>query len=169
MKPEKATDAPAGRKKPLAVLALLCVLCLLLTGCAKVKKLAGEMYFIWMIAHSDDHMTQSQIEKLILENKDALEEDILAGRAERWENKLGIQSVHVRAEGYVDFHCGGWGIVTSGGYSGFYYSPEDTPGTLYFTDGPLVPQDGGWTCQQNGNMFYTRRVTERFFWYEYHF
>lgn len=37
MKPEKATDAPAGRKKPLAVLALLCVLCLLLTGCSKVK------------------------------------------------------------------------------------------------------------------------------------
>lgn len=33
MKPEKATDAPAGRKKPLALPALLCVLCLLLTGC----------------------------------------------------------------------------------------------------------------------------------------
>ena len=56
MKPETTEIKPTGRKNPLRLLALLCALCLLLTGCAKVKKLAGEMYFIWMIDHGDDHL-----------------------------------------------------------------------------------------------------------------
>ncbi len=107
MMPEKAENKPTGRKKSLRLLALLCVLCLLFTGCAKVKELAVGMMFVWMIEQGDNHLTQTQIENLILENRDALEEDILAGRAEEWAGKYGIQSVRADKEGHVDFSCGG--------------------------------------------------------------
>ena len=174
MMPEKAENKPTGRKKSLRLLALLCVLCLLFTGCAKVDKLVAGMILYWMIAQNDNSLTQTQIESLILENKDALEESILTGKAEEWEGRLGIQSVYTDAEGHVDFDCGSWGIVPSGGYTGFYYSPEDAPYDIrHFTDGPLLPQGDGWAWREadagGDNSFYTQRVTEKFFYYEYYF
>ena len=173
MKPETTEIKPTNRKKSLRLLALLCVMCLLLTGCAKVKELAMGMMFIWMIEQGDNHLTQTQIENLILENKEALEESILTGKAEEWEGKYGIQSVYTDAEGHVDFDCGGWGIVPSGGYTGLYFSPEDEPYDIqhFFTNGPLSPQgdDGAWRQEKGGNSYYTQRVTEKFFYYEYQF
>ncbi len=170
--PEKVENKPTGHKKPLRLLALLCALCLLLTGCAKLKELAVGMIFVWMIEQGDNHLTFSQIESLILQNRDALEKSILAGKAEEWEGKYGIQSVRADKDGRVDFDCGGWGIVPSGGYTGFYYSPDDQPFDIrHFTDGPLIPLDGGWVWQQEGgdNAFRTQRVAPLFFCYEYHF
>ena len=63
--------------KRLCALALLCALCLSLTGCS-VDRTLGNMYFLWLMSRSDDHITYSGIERLILENRDALEEDIPA-------------------------------------------------------------------------------------------
>ena len=162
----------ANRAKRLCVLALLCMLCLTLTGCS-IDRTIGSMAFLWLMSRSDDHMTYSQIERLILENREALEEDIPAGRAAEWEGRLGIQSVSEDESGCIDFSCGGWGIVPEGGYSGFYYSPDDQPvDIMHFTDGPLTPCEGGWFWEADegsDNTFRTRRVTEGFFWYEYHF
>ena len=110
MKHATAENPPAARRKPLRLVALLCVVSLTLAGCARVTDLAKGMLLGWIIAKSDDHLTFSQAERLILENKEALEADIAAGRAERWAGKLGIQSVRPDAEGRVDFDCGAWGV-----------------------------------------------------------
>ena len=166
----RGSCAKCGKK--LCVVAVLCALCFTLTGCS-IDRTLGSMAFLWLMSRSDDHITYSQIERLILENRDALEEDILAGRAAEWEGRAGIQSVSEDEGGHIDFSCGGWGIVPEGGYSGFYYSPDDQPfDILHFTDGPLTPYESGWSWEADegsDNTFHTRRVTERFFWYEYHF
>ncbi len=64
--------------------------------------------------------------------------------------------------------------MPSGGYTGFYYSPEDEPYDIqHFTDEPLTPQGEGWAWREadagGDNSFYTQRVTEKFFYYEYYF
>ena len=173
MKQANHHSPSVNRGKKLCALALLFALCLTLTGCGSISQTAEGMYFLWLISRSDDHLSYSRIESLILENRDALEKDVQAGRAKVWEGRLGIQSVNEIKNGYVDFDCGGWGIVAEGGYSGFYYSPDDQPyDILCFTDGPLTPCDGGWAWQEEDggdNTFRTRRVTEWFFWYEYSF
>ena len=172
MKPDIFCGPSAKRGKRLCAMALLCALCFALTGCS-VDRTLGNMYFLWLMSRSDDHMTYSGIERLILENRDALEEDIPAGRAAEWEGRLGIESVSEDESGHIDFFCGGWGIVPEGGYTGFYYSPDDQPfDIMHFTDGPLTPYEGGWVWEADegsDNTFRTRRVTEGFFWYEYHF
>ena len=172
MKTGDMREPLASRGKKLCALALLFALCLTLTGCG-IDETIGRMYFLWLLSRNDDHITYSQIERLILENREALEEDILSGRASEWEGRLGIQSVSADESGCIDFSCGGWGIVPEGGYSGFYYSPDDRPFDIrHFTDGPLIPFDGGWVWEADegsDNTFHTRRVTEGFFWYEYHF
>ena len=172
MKPGDIRGLFAKCGKRLCALALLCAICLTLTGCS-MDRTIGSMAFLWLMSRSDDHITYSEIERLILENRDALEEDILAGRAAGWEGRLGIESVSKDESGCIDFSCGGWGIVPEGGYSGFYYSPDDQPfDIMHFTDGPLMPYEGGWVWEADegsDNTFHTRRVTERFFWYEHHF
>ena len=172
MKPDIFCGPSANRGKKLCAMALLCALCLSLTGCS-VDRTLGNMYFLWLMSRSDDHMTYSGIERLILENRDALEEDIPAGRAAEWEGRLGIESVSEDENGCIDFSCGGWGIVPEGGYTGFYFSPDDQPfDIMHFTDGLLTPYEGGWFWEADegsDNTFRTRRVTEGFFWYEYHF
>ena len=77
MKPDIFCGPSANRGKKLCALALLCALCLSLTGCS-VDRTLGNMYFLWLMSRSDDHITYSGIERLILENRDALEEDIPA-------------------------------------------------------------------------------------------
>ena len=165
MKPDIFCGPSANRGKKLCAMALLCALCLSLTGCS-VDRTLGNMYFLWLMSRSDDHMTYSGIERLILENRDALEEDIPAGRAAEWEGRLGIESVSEDENGCIDFSCGGWGIVPEGGYTGFYFSPDDQPfDIMHFTDGLLTPYEGGWFWEADegsDNTFRTRRVTEGF-------
>ncbi len=162
-----------NREKRLCALALLCALCLALTGCGRIMDKAEELCLLWLMARGDQHTACSEIEQVILQNRDALENDILAGRAERWEDRSGIRSVSADDDRFVNFSFGAWGIVPEGGYSGFNYSPDDQPYDIqHFTYGPLTPLDGGWIWladDGSDNTFHTRRVTERFFWYEYHF
>ncbi len=173
MKSKKIRGTFSNRGKKLCALSLLCALLLTLTGCGRLADRVGGISLLWLMALGDDHPTYSRIENRILENRDALEEDILAGRAEEWEGRLGIRSVSADENGYIDFSFGGWGIVPEGGYSGFYYSPDDQPfDIMHFTDGPLTPYEDSWAWEADegsDNTFHTRRVTEGFFWYEYHF
>jgi hypothetical protein len=59
------------------------------------------------------------------------------------------------------------GMVTSGTYGGFYYSPQDKP--LGFQGAPAAfteQPDGTFTCERSDNTEYTERITENWFWYE---
>ena len=82
----------------------------------------------------------------------------------------GVRDVHVRRGEHVvvDFFVTGYGIAPSGGYYGFYYSPEDLP--LMALDGMAKLKEyepGAWTWQGNGdNDGVIKKITDCWYYYE---
>ena len=68
----------------------------------------------------------------------------------------------------VQFSSGGWGLVPSGTYQGFYYSESGQPAAYQNVDLELVPvSDTEWTWTDgtdNGGS--TRRISEHWFSYK---
>ena len=68
----------------------------------------------------------------------------------------------------VQFSSGGWGLVPSGTYHGFYYSESGRPAAYQNVDLELVPvSDTEWTWTDgtdNGGS--TRRISEHWFSYK---
>lgn len=72
-------------------------------------------------------------------------------------------------EQFVEFSCDGWGLVPSSSYYGFYYSPEG-PRSFQGVEEELVPQDGGYAWQEDGdNHGFTREIGDGFYYFEAHF
>ena len=70
---------------------------------------------------------------------------------------------------FVEFTCGGWGLGSSTSYYGFYYSPAG-PRAFQGTKAELVPQNGGFAWQGEGdNHGFTREISQGFYYYEAHF
>ncbi len=87
-----------------------------------------------------------------------------------------VQDVQVVGQSYLDpeeqfveFSCDGWGLVPSSSYYGFYYSPKG-PRAFQGVEEELVPQDGGYAWQGNGdNHGFTREIGDGFYYFEAHF
>ena len=61
-------------------------------------------------------------------------------------------------------------FTTPGGYYGFYYSPDQVPLAFQNTGVPLVPSDGGWCWQGEGdNHGTTRLISPGWYFFEAHF
>lgn len=61
-------------------------------------------------------------------------------------------------------------FTTPGGYYGFYYSPDQIPLAFQNTGVPLVPSDGGWCWQGEGdNHGTTRLISPGWYFFEAHF
>ena len=72
-------------------------------------------------------------------------------------------------DGFVEFTCGGWGLGSSTGYWGVYYSPGG-PRPFQGAGVELTPQEDGWAWQGEGdNWGVTRQLTGDFYYYEAHF
>lgn len=72
-------------------------------------------------------------------------------------------------DAFVEFTCDGWGLTPSSSYYGFYYSPNG-PRAFQGVETELIPQDGGFAWQAEGdNHGFTREIGEGFYYFEAHF
>ena len=138
-------------RKTLFVILLL-ALCLVLAGCY-------------------EGLSTKRIISLVRESHQEIEQAVLNGKAKEWEGKKGIREVFSHQGGYVEFFCVGAGMGPNTSYYGFYYSPEGEPCDFWGGNAPLSETESGWEWreEQGDNTFYTEQITDRFFYYEYHF
>lgn len=71
----------------------------------------------------------------------------------------------------VDFFVTGYGLAPSGGYYGFYYSPEDLPVTYMDEMAKLTEYEtGAWAWQGDGdNKGVIKKITNCWYYYEAYF
>ena len=72
--------------------------------------------------------------------------------------------------GMVEFWTGGWGLVPSSTYKGFYYSADDTHKVFSVANGDTVSIKihGDYATWTDGtdNHGTSRRIAEKWFWFE---
>ena len=85
-------------------------------------------------------------------------------------NVSGVRDIHVRMGEHiiVDFFVTGYGLAPSGGYYGFYYSPEDLPLMALDEMAKLTEYEpGAWTWQGNGdNDGVIKKIADCWYYYE---
>lgn len=71
----------------------------------------------------------------------------------------------------VEFFSGAKDLCSEMTYTGFYYSPDDTPRGFQGSEVEFVPHESGWLWQEeNGdNRQYTEKIIDHWYWYEVHF
>ena len=120
-----------------------------------------------------DNLSKKQIFAVVRDNHAFLQECIDEGDYDRSLAIRGIQDTYAdRKESYVEFNCGGAGLVPSSSYYGFYYSPLDIPLAVDVTvTENLIPKADGWGWKEpNGdNIYYTERIMDCWYYYESHY
>ena len=135
------------------------------------------MFFLTVT--SADNLSKDQIFSLVENNHELLQECVDARDYKRAEQIAGIQSARagrLTESAYVEFYCGGYGLVPSSSYYGFYYSPKDIPLAIDVTQTKNLRSEGnGFAWHENweragaDNSYYTERIMERWYYYESHF
>lgn len=71
----------------------------------------------------------------------------------------------------VEFVTSRFGIVPSGTYKGFYYTPADRPAGFQGTELDFTPSGNGWYWEEDGgdNRAYTEKISECWYWFEFRF
>ena len=165
-------NAKKRRRLAKAAAVLGAALCLLLGGWLLLER-TGSPLLPGSLERRYTRLVEAHREELTQTAQRALEtgkppEDLpLTGTVrdvELWDH----QAAHPDG-GAVAFSCGGWGLVPSSSYYGFYYSPSGPVG-FQGTDVELSPQDGGYAWQGEGdNHGFTRQIAGDFYYYEAHF
>ena len=138
-------------------------------------RLGYVMLAVMMAGGNSDALSKEQIFSLVQEHHDFLLRCITDHDPDRAKEVTGIQSVHVEKDAYVEFYCGGSGLVPSSSYYGFYYSPDDLPLAVDVTvTENLRPEGNGFGWKQSGgldgdNWYYTERIMENWYYYESHY
>lgn len=125
-----------------------------------------------MILWAGSRSGQAGIRRFVLSHQAELEEiaaDCLSqGRTVERYNDVEVEGVYPGASPIVQFYTGGWGLVPSSTYWGFYYSESGQPAAYQNVDMELVPvSDEEWTWTDgtdNGGV--TRRIDGHWFSYK---
>lgn len=136
------------------------------------ERLIYAIFAAAMAGGNSDALSKDQVFFLVQENHDFLLQCITDNDSDRAKEVTGIQSVRIEKDAYVEFYCGGSGLVPSSNYYGFYYSPDDIPLAVDVTlTENLNPQgDGfGWEEPDGDNWYYTERIMENWYYYESHY
>ena len=151
--------------KCMALISLLTTLACVLSGCAAIHHNVS----------IQDALSKDQIFSLVQDHHDFLLQCIADNDPDRAKDVTGIQDIHVEKDTYVEFYCGGSGLVPSSSYYGFYYSPDDLPLAVDVTvTENLRPEGNGFGWKQSGgwdgdNWYYTERIMENWYYYESHY
>lgn len=153
-------------KKGLSLL-LVVIMVLSLSGCSDI--LSGAI-FLFLIATGDDSADKNEVFEFVRENEEELLEAIESRDFSAYEN-IGIIKEIGADETYVDFYCGGAGIVSATFYVGFYYTSENDMMAVWCaptTASSLTPSGNGFEWQEpNGdNRYYTEHICNNFYYYE---
>ena len=125
-----------------------------------------------LIEASSDALSKDQIFSLVQEHHDFLLQCITDNDPDRAKEVTGIKSVRSEKDEYVEFYCGGSGLVPSSSYYGFYYSPDGLPLAVDVTQTEdLTPAGGGfgWEEPEGDNWYYTEQIMENWYYYESHY
>ena len=146
-------NRPPKRSVFLILVSLLCILSL--AGCSKTER------------------KKAQIIRMVTENRETLMQDIADWDFTDSDSIEGIEFVNLMKP-YEVYDCGGHGIAPSSTEYGFYYSPDDRPlgafENIIFSTGKGLSKDGtGYSGNFSGNRYYTEKICDGLWYYEFHF
>ena len=145
-------------KKLKAVLAAVCVLCILVIVYATVFQKRAE---------------KTDIIEYVQTNQDALEQFTTALMADPPKGTAynGWQVAYYPATGMVEFITKGTGIGSATAYEGFYYSEDDRPIGFQGTEVDFVRDDTGWSWEEadGDNHERTEKITAHWYWFQMDF
>ena len=133
------------------------------------------MFAVMMAGGNSDALSKDQIFSLVQDHHDFLLQCITDNEPDRAKEVTGIQSVRIEKDVYVEFYCGGSGLVPNSSYYGFYYSPDDLPLAVDVTRTENLKAEGnGFGWKEPGglggdNWYYTERIMENWYYYESHY
>ncbi len=128
----------------------------------------------------DNSLSKRQIYNLVEKHSETILEDI---NENNFEDTLAIRGVTgVESDDLVDIQCGGSGLGSQTSCSGFYYYENDEPvvvnsgGSIYHVDeSEFIAYDKGYLYTEmnidgtvSDNTYYTERISEGFYYYEWH-
>ena len=134
--------------------------------------LLAVMLAVMMAGGNSDALSKKQIFSLVQDHHDFLLQCITDTDPDRAKEVSGIQSIHIEKDAYVEFYCGGSGLVPNSSYYGFYYSPDDLPLAVDVTRTENLKAEGngfGWEEPGGDNWYYTERIMENWYYYESHY
>lgn len=137
-----------------------------------INRLGGVMFLAMMAENTTFALSKDQIFSLVQDHHDFLLHCITDNEPDRAKEVTGIQNVLVEINAYVEFYCGGSGLVPSSSYYGFYYSPDDLPLAVDVTRTENLRPEGngfGWEEPGGDNWYYTERIMENWYYYESHY
>ena len=145
-------------KKLKAVLAAVCVLCILVIVYAVVFQKRN---------------AKADIIEYVQTNQEALEQLAAGLMADPPEGTAynGWQVAYYPAAGMIEFITKGTGIGSATAYEGFYYSEDDRPIGFQGTEVDFVWDDTGWSWEETDgdNHERTERITARWYWFQMNF
>ena len=137
--------------KKFSVIALLCLLPVLLTGCK--------------LDHAE---VRASVITLYEENRETFLAAAASGDFSAVGALQGVASV-TGHDDHVDIFCQGFGMGSATVYFGLFYSPADDLCAAYGAVPPeeLLPEGSGWRYREPGgdNTFYVEPLGDHFFYY----
>ena len=145
-------------KKLKAVLAAVCVLCILVIVYAAVFQ---------------KHSAKADIIEYVQTNQEALEQFATGLMADSSEGTAynGWQVAYYPAAGMIEFITKRSGIGSATAYEGFYYSADDRPIGFQGTEVDFVRDDTGWSWEEadGDNHERTEKITAHWYWFQMDF
>lgn len=123
---------------------------------------------------SRGYLTRAEIGALVERNRTLILAGMRSGKYGEIRQLPGVQDVHT-GWGFVDVDCGGWGMVSEGGYVGFYWSWDGEAvdcARMYpwmpLEDMACAQVDGGWmwTQQTGDDAYLTVPLGDELWYYE---
>ena len=129
------------------------------------------LFVNFMLSGGVSEKYKRDIFQIVNDNKEILLNDIANNDFTNSLKIKGIKSIDADNDfGIIDFYCGGWGIVPSSSYFGFYYTADDKPKPTSLTPGDALHRKGnGYESKYRSNRYYTERIIENFYYYEAHY
>lgn len=145
-------------KKLKAVLAAVCVLCIIVIVYAAVFQKRD---------------TKADITEYVQVNQEALEQftTILMAAPPKYATYNGWHVYYYPAAGMVEFITKRTGVGPATAYEGFYYSKDDRPIGFQGTEQDFVRDDTGWSWEEadGDNRERTEKITARWYWFQMNF
>ena len=147
-------------KKPIAA-AVICTLCAMVAS--------GFLYAAIFQKRSE----KDNIIEYVQTNQEALDQFVTGLMADPLGDTAydGWQVSYYPAIGMVEFITKGSGVGSSTAYEGFYYSDDDRPIGFQGTETGFVPDDTGWSWEEEkgDNRERTGKITAHWYWFQMNF
>ena len=129
------------------------------------------IFFGLKVFFQDDALTKEDVFDIVTSKYDTIISDMQKGEFSESEKIKGIIKVKTKGD-TIDFACEGKGNVVSGVYCGFYYAEDNLPKVSFldvlFTEKDLKPINNGY-CFDKYDYYYTEKIRDKIYYYEYYY